>query len=256
MENEWNLLRLKCDKCGSCWSARVGPTTELDEEVAEQELEHSLRDGCNGSVGGRVAGAYSDAAEVALRRTEASCRRFEHFRAGERSSVRAQAGLLGFPDDAMAAVLFAQGEVEAERDLARSPREALIGLGSTFVAGISSVNINAQAEVLCRPVRLEVPSCIALDFLLTDLKVDKNSQFISCGAIPMSLFSDGRFRYLRMKMDILQISMCCTVSVTNQNPAARNFQGALVCHLIEPNKMSTPEVFRKILHAYPDDNHQ
>ena len=235
--SDWNLLRLKCCKCGSCWSARVGPTTDLDKEVAEQELEHSMRDGCNGTVGGRVVGAYSDAAEVALRRTEASCRRFEHFRAGERSSVRTQAGLLGFPDDAMAAVLFAQGEVEAERDLARSPREALIGLGSTFVAGLSSVNIKAQPEVLCWPVRLEVPPRVAPDFLLTDLKVGKNSQFISCGAVPMSLFSDGRFRYLRMKMDVLQIAMFCTVSVTNQNSAARNFQGALVCHLIEPNKI-------------------
>jgi hypothetical protein len=114
----------------------------------------------------------------------------------------------------------------------RSSREYALGLGSTSVAGNSSANINVQPQVIFRPERLVVPSNIAVDFLITDIKVGKNSQLVSTGALPAVMFTENAFG-VRLKMDTAQISMFVTISVTNQNPSARNFQGGLVGPAVE-----------------------
>ena len=114
----------------------------------------------------------------------------------------------------------------------RNAREYALGLGSTSVAGNSSANINVQPQVIFRPERLVVPSNLAVDFLITDIKVGKNSQLVSTGALPAVMFTENAFG-VRLKMDTAQISMFVTVSVTNQNPGARNFQGGLVGPAVE-----------------------
>jgi hypothetical protein len=114
----------------------------------------------------------------------------------------------------------------------RNAREYALGLGSTSVAGSSSANINVQPQVIFRPERLVVPSNLAVDFLITDIKVGKNSQLVSTGALPAVMFTENAFG-VRLKMDTAQISMFVTVSVTNQNPNARNFQGGLVGPAVE-----------------------
>jgi len=114
----------------------------------------------------------------------------------------------------------------------RSSREYALGLGSTVVGGNSSANINVQPQVIFRPERLVVPSNIAMDFLITDIKVGKNSQLVSTGALPAVMFTENAFG-VRLKMDTAQISMFVTISVTNQSPNARNFQGGLVGPAVE-----------------------
>jgi hypothetical protein len=114
----------------------------------------------------------------------------------------------------------------------RNSREYALGLGSTSVTGNSSANINVQPQVIFRPERLVVPSNIAPDFLITDIKVGKNSQLVSTGALPAVMFTEQAFG-VRLKMDTAQISMFVTISVTNQNPQARNFQGGLVGPAVE-----------------------
>ena len=114
----------------------------------------------------------------------------------------------------------------------RSSREYALGLGSTSVPGNASANINVQPQVIFRPERLVVPSNIAVDFLITDIKVGKNSQLVSTGALPAVMFTENAFG-VRLKMDTAQISMFVTISVTNQNPNARNFQGGLVGPAVE-----------------------
>jgi hypothetical protein len=114
----------------------------------------------------------------------------------------------------------------------RSSREYALGLGSTSVAGNSSANINVQPQVIFRPERLVVPSNVAVDFLITDIKVGKNSQLASTGALPAVMFTETAFG-VRLKMDTAQISMFVTISVTNQNANARNFQGGLVGPAVE-----------------------
>lgn len=114
----------------------------------------------------------------------------------------------------------------------RSAREYALGLGSTSVSASSSANINVQPQVIFRPERLVVPSNLAVDFLITDIKVGKNSQLVSTGALPAVMFTEVAFG-VRLKMDTCQISMFVTISVTNQNPAARNFQGGIVGPAVE-----------------------
>jgi hypothetical protein len=114
----------------------------------------------------------------------------------------------------------------------RSSREYALGLGSTSVTGASSANINVQPQVIFRPERLVVPSNVAVDFLITDIKVGKNSQLASTGALPAVMFTETAFG-VRLKMDTAQISMFVTISVTNQNANARNFQGGLVGPAVE-----------------------
>jgi len=114
----------------------------------------------------------------------------------------------------------------------RAAREYALGLGSTSVSGNSSANINVQPQVIFRPERLVVPSNLAVDFLITDIKVGKNSQLVSTGALPAVMFTEVAFG-VRLKMDTCQIAMFVTVSVTNQNPAARNFQGGIVGPAVE-----------------------
>jgi len=114
----------------------------------------------------------------------------------------------------------------------RSAREFVIGLGSTAIPGLSSANINVQPQVIFRPERIVIPSNIAADFLITDVKVGKNSQLVSPGAIPAVVFVENAFG-VRLKMDTAQIAQFITVSVTNQNGAARNFQGAIIGPAVE-----------------------
>jgi hypothetical protein len=114
----------------------------------------------------------------------------------------------------------------------RQSREYALGLGSTSVSGSSSANINVQPQVIFRPERLVIPSNLAVDFLITDIKVGKNSQLVSTGALPAVMFTEVAFG-VRLKMDTCQISMFVTLSVTNQNPAARNLQGGIVGPAVE-----------------------
>lgn len=114
----------------------------------------------------------------------------------------------------------------------RSSREFIIGLGSTSLPALSSANISVQPQVIFRPERIVIPSNIAADFLITDVKVGKNSQLVSPGAIPAVVFVENAFG-VRLKMDTAQIAQFITVSVTNQNGAARNFQGAIIGPAVE-----------------------
>lgn len=114
----------------------------------------------------------------------------------------------------------------------RNSREYALGFGSTSVAGLGSANINVQPQVIFRPERLVIPSNVAPDFLITDIKIGKNSQLVSTGALPAVMFSESAFG-VRLKMDTAQVSMFVTISVTNQSPHARNFQGGLVGPAVE-----------------------
>jgi len=114
----------------------------------------------------------------------------------------------------------------------RSAREYAIGLGSTSIAGNSSARINVKPQLIFRPERLLVPSCLAMDFLVTDLRIGRRSQLVSKGAIPAVMFTENAFG-VRLRMDTAQPSMFITISVTNLNRAARNFQGGIIGPAVE-----------------------
>lgn len=232
-EAQYMLVRFECGGCKSNWHLRVLARALIGSLAIEQEVEHGVDTGCKGAVTCEKVGEYSDDVEMALRRLKTGGEKYKRFCDEERDVIRSQALLLDMSHDMMAAVLFARNETLLEREAWGARPDVLIGLGSTCVAGVSSANINVQSYAcLVKPVRLEIPSEVAADFLITDLKVGKNSQFISPGAIPMSTFNNNRFKYLKIDMDVLQLTMFFTVSVTNINASARNFQGVLVCQTI------------------------
>lgn len=109
----------------------------------------------------------------------------------------------------------------------RSSREFIIGLGITAIPGGGSAQIGVQPQVIFRPERIIVPSNIAVDFMLTDIKVGKDSQLVSPGAIPAVVFVENAFG-VRLKMDTAQIAQFITLLVTNTNAQPRNFSGAII----------------------------
>jgi hypothetical protein len=171
-----------------------------------------------------------DRAEIV--RLAGSARRFERYWAENVAGIAARARDLGISDHATAATMFSLAERRREREELYAPEEVLVGLGSTRIESFSSANLNVQHEYggeRLRIVRLEVPPDVAESFLLTDVKVGRNSQWISPGAIPLSAFAADAGRFLKLEVDPWLLSMFLTLSVTNKDRQARNFQGAVVC---------------------------
>jgi hypothetical protein len=122
-------------------------------------------------------------------------------------------------------------------------KDYALGFGSTLVKANSSANINAQPQVAFRPERLVIPASIADDFIITDIKVGKNSQLVSTGAIPAAAFASSRSEANRMRMDTAQISMFVTVSVTNTSDMDRHFQGVIFGPSVDPSWVSSSKRF-------------
>ena len=138
-------------------------------------------------------------------------------------------------DAQISAVLIAAG---CQKPVGESSKEYALGFGSTLVHGNSSANINVQPQVVFRPERLVIPASIAEDFLITDIKVGKNSQLVSTGALPAAAFT-SRSESSRMKMDTAQISMFVTVSVTNTSKEDKFFQCVIFGPSVDPSWVST-----------------
>ena len=115
-------------------------------------------------------------------------------------------------------------------DLPRDVIMCSVGLGSTSVSGCSSSNINVQPFEEFRLDRLIISSRVAGDFLITDIKVGKESQFDSPGAIPGTSFTEDVFA-IKLRGDLAMRREFITVSVTNQTGNAQNFQGVLIGHI-------------------------
>jgi hypothetical protein len=223
------VVELGCSGCGLRWHRRLGiGSFDLVDLAASEEVEHHLGSRCAGSVTGREVGYHSGYVDSELHRCAVDVGRYEDFLAGNLGAAEARAYLLDRPVGAVAAAMFVERELRVERERASSPGDVVLGLGLTTVEGCSSANINVAPHVAFRPERLEVPPEVAEDFVLTDIKVGKNSQLWSPCAVPLSVFLDRRHQYLRLRMDVAVKSMFVTVSVTNARPLTHNFTGALV----------------------------
>ena len=132
-----------------------------------------------------------------------------------------------------------------------------IKTNAVVVAGTDSANIDLISERgSFQPRNIVVPTEIASDFFVTDFKVGRNSQFISCGAVPAGFFtrvcdcdprvndprvsdprvSDPRVSDPRVSdphdrgsfaFDRLPRGMTMTLSVTNTNAEAKTFEACV-----------------------------
>lgn len=111
-------------------------------------------------------------------------------------------------------------------------REYVIGFDTTSVAAGATASPSKRPQVLFRPERIVIPSNIALDFVVVDVKVGKNSQFVQSGEVPAVVFTEGSFG-VRLKMDTVQVSMDLTLTVRNTSGNTRNFTAAVIGPAVE-----------------------
>ena len=108
-----------------------------------------------------------------------------------------------------------------------------LDFGLTVVPSCSSVNVSVQStETLAIWGMIEqllVPSGIAGDFLITDIKVGKDSQFIGPGCLPAAVFSTDAIPELLSGYDLLRANQLVVLSVTNQAAQERTFSAILRC---------------------------
>lgn len=112
-------------------------------------------------------------------------------------------------------------------------RQQVLGFdsGSTVAAG-AAYTATAQPQVVFRPERLVLSSTSATNFLVLDLRVGKNSQFVSAGAIPGELFAHTAVG-VRLKCDTAQVSNIITLQVQNVSGGALRFNAGLIGQTLE-----------------------
>jgi hypothetical protein len=90
-----------------------------------------------------------------------------------------------------------------------------IELGPIEIARLSSANLQVISER--GPFKLReilIPHEVGKRFLITDIKVGKNSQFITCGAVPASFFSE-KHHQANFVFDTMPRGSMITISATN-----------------------------------------
>ena len=96
----------------------------------------------------------------------------------------------------------------------------------------STATITSRPQIPFRGERLIVPSDIAGGFSILDLRVGKNSQFTSSGAVPARTFQENAVG-IRLMLDTAQISQDVTLSVMNIGGAPQTFRAALIGSAVE-----------------------
>jgi hypothetical protein len=112
-------------------------------------------------------------------------------------------------------------------------REWVLGFDSvvTIAAG-AAATITQRPQVIFRPERLVIPGTIAPSFLVTDLRIGKNSQLLSAGALPAEVFSQNAFG-VRLKMDTAQVAMDIVIVIQNISAGAVRFTVAMIGEAVE-----------------------
>ena len=115
----------------------------------------------------------------------------------------------------------------------RKGRQLILGFSSTgTVAAGATVDIIQRPQLTFRPERIFIPAAIGANFNVADLRIGKNSQFLSAGAVPGAVFSETSFG-VRLKMDTCQIAQDIDLRVTNISAGALNFFAAMIGDSVE-----------------------
>lgn len=118
------------------------------------------------------------------------------------------------------------GGAVVKRALDRRRRYPL-GFTVTSVAASSSATIAALPQALFRSERLVIPSDIAFDLGVTDVKVGNTSQFAQNAEVPAAIFSEVAID-TRVGFDTAEVGNQISVAVRNKTLAAVEFTAALI----------------------------
>jgi len=252
--SHWTMW--KCDLCGKTGGGN------LSSGFADEEVEHCLT-GCIGSLRQLSVEPVSkiesptksiveellgtDDAVATKARKAAMARDLLTRRIQAGSLLRSVSPRLGHDAEApTTAQLIAFDAARRPISLSDKPKH-VVGFGSTSIPGLSSANIIIQPQIIFKIEYLVIPSYVAKDFFVTDLKVGGQSQFSSIGAIPALVFAENAFPAILLKTDVCQIAQYITLSVTNKCKNARNFQGAVIGISAERELESDMRVLRRLV---------
>lgn len=131
------------------------------------------------------------------------------------------------------AVKRVEGGTLLKKTTPQKSREFPVGFDSvaTIAAG-ATATLTQRPQIIFRPERIVVPAAVAAFFQIQDVKVGKNSQLVSAGAIPAATFSETAFG-VRLKMDTVQISQDLILIVVNIDVAARRFLASMIGESVE-----------------------
>jgi hypothetical protein len=114
------------------------------------------------------------------------------------------------------------------RKLSRARRMA-IGFGPTALAASSAVtDVSTLPQVVFRPERLFIPSDIAFDIVVIDVKIGNRSQLVAAGALPGAIFSEVSVDVFT-HWDTAEVGNQIVLTVQNINTAlARTFRASMI----------------------------
>lgn len=118
----------------------------------------------------------------------------------------------------------------AVRQQALSKRRRFpLGFVPTAVAGggATTAVIPAAPQNLFRAERVTIPSDIAFDFGVIDIKVGNSSQLVSGGEVPGAIFTEVAIDN-EVTFDTAEVGNQITITVRNTNAGALTFRGALM----------------------------
>lgn len=106
-------------------------------------------------------------------------------------------------------------------------REFIIGFGPTVVNANSTAVFTAQPQLIFRGSRLIIPSTIANNFSVNDIRVGKDSQAVSSNPIPAAAFSELGVG-VALGLDTATPGILITLSVANTTGGNQTFSAALI----------------------------
>jgi hypothetical protein len=106
-------------------------------------------------------------------------------------------------------------------------RELLLGFGPTPIAGSGTSTFTTQPQLPFRPSRFVIPSSTVASFSVNDLKIGKNSQFLSSNSVPAAVFSELAVG-VALGLDTCNVGQQITVSVTAVAGGPFSFAAALI----------------------------
>ena len=113
---------------------------------------------------------------------------------------------------------------------APSSKPRLFPIGFTSggtVAASGTVIITSRPQILFRPERLIVPSSLAANFQINDIRVGKNSQLVQASPLPASAFVETAID-TRMTLDTAQEGIDLSLNVTNTDAVTAHAFSALM----------------------------
>lgn len=127
----------------------------------------------------------------------------------------AQAAAQGFPAAAPPSNQIAYGgQIGVSRSQSDKPRLYPLGFTQLAVAASAQVTVTSRPQILFRGQRLVVPSTVASNFILLDIRVGKDSQFVQSTQIPCQVFIETAVGVL-MTLDTAQIANDISLVVQN-----------------------------------------